>query len=142
MNLPQPLWDRVVRYVGLEQKLIKIKQRDWRFEEARAYLNRVHHLYMCIRTQPQGRRSVRMRRLQEVLRLFEKKHLKKDLRFRILMGQVHRKMCCTDRRRQRYVELYVLYNHLRRFIKKPHLAYYPYIEYQPEEIMQIMARSF
>ena len=135
MNLPQPLWDRVVRYAGLEQKLIKIKKRDWRFEEARAYLNRVHHLYMCIRTQPHNRRNVRMRRLREVLGRFEKKHLKKDMLFKILMGQLHRKMCSTDRRRQRYVELYVLYQHLRRFTKHPHLAFYPFLEYQAAEIM-------
>ena len=135
MDLPQPLWDRVIRYVGFEQKLIKIKQRDWRFEEARAYLNRIHHLYMCIRTQPHNYRAVRMQRLQQVLGFFEQKHLKKHIRHMILIAEVHRKMCCTDRRLHRYVELYILYKHLKRFSKNPHRAFYPYIEYNARNII-------
>ena len=132
MNLPQPLWDRVIRYAGLEQRLIKIKQRDWRFEEARAYLNRIHHLYMCIRTTPpSAARVIRMKRLKTLMCFFERQHLKKELRRRILMGEVHRKMCSTDRRRQRYVDLYILYRHLKRYVDRPRLSFYPYIEYQP-----------
>ena len=132
MNLPQPLWDRVVRYAGLEQKLIKIKQRDWRFEEAWAYLNRIHHLYMCIRTTPpSSARVIRMERLKTLMGYFERQHLKKELRRRILMGEVLRKVCCTDRRRQRYVDLYILYRHLKRYVDRPDLSFYPYIEYQP-----------
>ena len=135
-TLPQPLWDRVIRYAGLEQKLIKIKQRDWRFEEARAYLNRVHHLYMCIRTTPpSAARVVRMERLQTLMLYFERQHLKPGLRHMILMGEVHRKMCCTDRRRHRYVELYTLYRHLKRYVDHPDLAFYPYVEYHIQDMM-------
>ena len=31
---------KVVRYIGMEQRLKKIQKRDWRFEAARAMLNK------------------------------------------------------------------------------------------------------
>ena len=135
MNLPQPLWDRVVHYVGFEQNLIKMKKRDWRFEEARAYLNRLHHLYMCIRTSAHASRPDRMERLRKLMKFYERQHLKPRMLHMILMGQLHRKMCCTDRRRHRYVEMYILYKHLKRFIKKPQRVFYPYIEYTMKHVV-------
>ena len=70
-----------------------------------------------------------MERLQTLMVYFERQHLKPEIRHRILMGEVHRKMCCTDGRRQRYVDLYILYRHLKRYVEQPRLSFYPYIEY-------------
>ena len=125
----QPIVDRIVRYVGFEQRLMKHVKRDWRFEEARAYLNRLHHLYMCIRTQRPPKRTKLMTQLRRLMQIFDYKYMTPHMRHYILMGEVLRKTNCTDRRRQRYVELYALYTHLKKFIKHPKLLYYPYIEY-------------
>ena len=127
-DIPQPVWDRIVRYAGREQALMKIAKRDWRFETARAYLNRLHHLYMCIRTSQPPAREPLMRQLRALMKRFEQRHMTKQMRHYVLMGQVLRKLNCTDHRRQRYVELYVLYRHLRKFINKPELVFYPYID--------------
>ena len=41
MHIPDNVWQRVIRYIGLEQDLIYDKNlRDWRFERARADINR------------------------------------------------------------------------------------------------------
>lgn len=129
-DIPQPVWDRIVRYAGREQALMKIAKRDWRFETARAYLNRLHHLYMCIRTSQPPTREPLMRQLRNLMKRFEVRHMTAQMRHYVLMGQVLRKMNCSDHRRQRYVELYILYRHLKNFINKPHLIYYPYVVYK------------
>ena len=131
----QPVVDMIVRYAGLEQKLIKYKTRDWRFENARAYLNRLHHLYLCIRTDHTPKRSALLDQLERLLDIFEEKYMTPRMRHYILMGEVLRKTGFTDCRRQRYVELYILYTHLKKFIKSPDLSYYPYIEYNLGTIM-------
>ena len=125
----QPIIDKIVRYVGFEQRLMKVAKRDWRFEEARAYLNRLHHLYLCIRTERHPKRSALLTQLRRLMKNYEDKYMTPQMRHYILMGQVLRKTGFTDRRRQRYVELYILYTHLKKFIKHPTLLYYPYIEY-------------
>ena len=39
-EIPDACWMKVVGYLGVEQRLMKIKRRDWRFEAARAVLNK------------------------------------------------------------------------------------------------------
>ena len=39
-EIPDDCWQRIVEYIGLEKRLIQIKKRDWRFEEARAMVNK------------------------------------------------------------------------------------------------------
>ena len=48
---PDAVWQRVVGYVGLETRLGRMAKRDWRFEEARASVNKVAHCitHLCWR---------------------------------------------------------------------------------------------
>ena len=39
-QIPDDCWLRVVRYIELEKKLKQMTVRDWRFEEARAMVNK------------------------------------------------------------------------------------------------------
>ena len=40
-KIPDDVWQRVIRFIGMEQDLKMLKEkRDWRFEKARAAINR------------------------------------------------------------------------------------------------------
>ena len=88
-----------------------------------------------MRTETQRRRPARFRQLRILVGHFERRHIKKDMLHYILMGDLHRKMCVTDKRRQRYVDFYKLYCNLRKYITKPQQKYYPYIEYRTATFM-------
>ena len=90
MQIPDAVWQRVVRYIGMEQKLMKIKKRDWRFECARAMVGRC-----CKVARQLSRLQYRQQQYSETVKMLRyfvsatrRSHLDSRMIRRILMSEV------------------------------------------------------
>ena len=90
MHIPDAVWQRVVRYIGMEQKLIKIKKRDWRFECARAMVGKCCRVARSLATLQYRRREYNEN--VKLLRYFvyrtRRFHFDRQLLRRVVMSEV------------------------------------------------------
>ena len=90
MSIPDPCWQKVVRYIGIEQELIAFKKkRDWRFERARADINRCWKAARaCLLTASFKTYLGKITFLRTYLKHTRAVHLTKEMKHRMLLAEL------------------------------------------------------
>ena len=88
--IPQTCWDMVVKYMGVEQRIKDLMtKRDWRFEVARADINRLRFIHRCIRKeQCPVKYNWAIRRCKDYCTHLKYKHLRPELLHRIMLSEL------------------------------------------------------
>ena len=97
MSIPQSCWDMVVNYMGVERRIKDLMHnRDWRFEVARADINRLRFIHRCVRNERDGvKYRWAMRRCKDYCAHLKYKHLRPALLHRIMLSELICKMDIT-----------------------------------------------
>ena len=97
-QISQGCWDRVVKYIGLEQHIKSlVSKRDWRFEVARADINRLRFVYRCLMNETNGERyRWCIKRSKSYMLYLKNRHFKPALLHRLLLAEL---VCKLDRKR-------------------------------------------
>ena len=92
-KIPDDVWQRVIRYIGMEQDLNMLKEkRDWRFEKARAAINRAWKAARaCILTGSWPNYLAKLVLLRAHLRNARRGHITHSLLHRTLMAELRMK---------------------------------------------------
>ena len=125
--IPQTCWDKMLGYLGMEQNLMKIKKRDWRFEETRADLNRVRYLIRAtFYAVNRGDAGLTRRVHYWFYNVVTRKRMDKHLRHRLVMAELvsrHTPMKDCETNIRKYRQFYNVYKNVKSAVKMLHPAF-------------------
>ena len=117
----------MVGYLGMEQNLMKIKKRDWRFEETRADLNRVRYLIRAtFYSVNRGDVGLTRRVHYWFYNIVTRKRMDKHLRHRLVMAELisrHTPMKDCETKIRKYRQFYNVYKNVKSAVKMLHPAF-------------------
>ena len=126
MSIPYNCWDKVVKYLGVEAGIKKmVNSRDWRFEVARADINRLRFIHRCIKNESCSiRYNWAVRRCKDYCLHLKHKHLRPDLLRRIMHSELICKFniprALTNQRHQEHVYYLRQYITIKRMLTDQH----------------------
>ena len=132
-EIPDAVWQRVVRYIGMEQNLLTLKQsRDWRFEKARAAINRAWKAARsCILTGSWPSYVAKLVLLRAHIRMARHGHITDSLVHRTLMAELRlkfKKESIDDRKKIKALQclrfLEYLSKHSSKFLMSPSRTFF------------------
>ena len=132
-NIPDGVWQRVVRYIGMEWELKMLKdKRDWRFEKARAAINRAWKAARaCLLTGSWPTYVAKLVLLRAHIRNARQGHISKSLVHRTLMAELRLKFkteTVDDRKKIKALQclrfLEYLSRHSSKFLMSPSKTYF------------------